>query len=350
MNEQMSQQTTPMREPGADKGLEDAKAVLRGHLPMLDSAAIPTKSEVFVICGPTAREMHRAVTTVLSALSQGVDSPREGFGGDTQARIDGLGQESEGAGSEGLGRLIQDLRGDYDEVRSWSGSALVAGETRGKANDKRAMAELYSFLCHLGNRLYAYAEDLSALSAQPGTGGRDALRMNPNPSSVGLGERERVEREAYQQGWTDRENDLIAGVERITGAPALAADPAPVRKAWIRLYEGVRAFLADEDSLVEELLASGEHASFVEKPFPRIVELRSAMAALASLMDQTLKPHAWFDWRGMKACRSCGIVRNATSDTRTCKGPVKVGLRPLGANPLPVVGDRAREPQEGSGC
>lgn len=26
-------------------------------------------------------------------------------------------------------------------------------------------------------------------------------------------------------------------------------------------------------------------------------------------------------------CRACGIVKNGTSDNRTCRGPVKVGLR-----------------------
>lgn len=41
-----------------------------------------------------------------------------------------------------------------------------------------------------------------------------------------------------------------------------------------------------------------------------------------------LKPHDWFEFNGMTCCRSCGYVRNATSDTRPCKGPVKVELRP----------------------
>lgn len=40
-----------------------------------------------------------------------------------------------------------------------------------------------------------------------------------------------------------------------------------------------------------------------------------------------IEPHDWFEWRGMTCCRLCGNVRNETSDTRSCKGPVKVALR-----------------------
>lgn len=39
------------------------------------------------------------------------------------------------------------------------------------------------------------------------------------------------------------------------------------------------------------------------------------------------RPHDWFEFKGMKCCRSCGNVWNATSDTRSCKGPSKVELR-----------------------
>lgn len=39
------------------------------------------------------------------------------------------------------------------------------------------------------------------------------------------------------------------------------------------------------------------------------------------------RPHDWFEFKGMKCCRSCGNVWNATSDTRSCKGQVKVELR-----------------------
>lgn len=40
-----------------------------------------------------------------------------------------------------------------------------------------------------------------------------------------------------------------------------------------------------------------------------------------------LSPHEWFDYRGRTCCRLCGNVRNATSDERLCKGPVRVSLR-----------------------
>lgn len=39
------------------------------------------------------------------------------------------------------------------------------------------------------------------------------------------------------------------------------------------------------------------------------------------------KAHDWFDCNGMTCCRSCGYVKNATSDTRPCKGPIGVELR-----------------------
>lgn len=41
--------------------------VLRKHLPSLDAAAIPTKSEVFVLCGHEAREMHDAIEALIAA-------------------------------------------------------------------------------------------------------------------------------------------------------------------------------------------------------------------------------------------------------------------------------------------
>lgn len=50
-------------------------------------------------------------------------------------------------------------------------------------------------------------------------------------------------------------------------------------------------------------------------------------------VEPYLKPHDWFEFNGMTCCRSCGYVRNATSDTRPCKGPVRVGLR----SPAPVT-------------
>ena len=43
--------------------------------------------------------------------------------------------------------------------------------------------------------------------------------------------------------------------------------------------------------------------------------------------QKPIKPHDWFEWHGMTCCRSCGWIKNATSDTRSCKGPVKVALR-----------------------
>jgi hypothetical protein len=46
----------------------EAMDVLRRQLPDLDAAAIPTKSETYVVCGRYAREVHDAIKTVLAAL------------------------------------------------------------------------------------------------------------------------------------------------------------------------------------------------------------------------------------------------------------------------------------------
>ncbi len=52
------------------------------------------------------------------------------------------------------------------------------------------------------------------------------------------------------------------------------------------------------------------------------------------------KPHDWFEFKGMKCCRSCGYVWNDTSDSRSCKGPAKVGPRSaLTPLPAPVGGE-----------
>lgn len=47
------------------------------------------------------------------------------------------------------------------------------------------------------------------------------------------------------------------------------------------------------------------------------------------------RSHDWFEFKGMKCCRSCGNVWNDTSDTRSCKGPAKVGPRALQAPATP---------------
>jgi hypothetical protein len=63
------------------------------------------------------------------------------------------------------------------------------------------------------------------------------------------------------------------------------------------------------------------------------------------------RPHDWFEFNGMTCCRSCGIIRNATSDSRNCKGPVTMGLRaaiprPAGERPaVAVEADRAKDDQ-----
>jgi hypothetical protein len=49
------------------------------------------------------------------------------------------------------------------------------------------------------------------------------------------------------------------------------------------------------------------------------------LADLATPQDSAA--HDWFQFNGMKCCRVCGNVWNATSDTRACKGPVKVSTR-----------------------
>src|SRR6478609_3642185 len=55
-----------MTNPNLD--LEALVGELRRHLPLLDSAAIPTKSEVFTICGRPARDLHNAIISVTDRL------------------------------------------------------------------------------------------------------------------------------------------------------------------------------------------------------------------------------------------------------------------------------------------
>ncbi len=51
---------------------QEALDTLRSHLPLLDAAAIPTKCEVFAICGPEARRLHDAILLItLGAPSSG---------------------------------------------------------------------------------------------------------------------------------------------------------------------------------------------------------------------------------------------------------------------------------------
>ena len=50
--------------------LREAKAILRKALPDLNAAAIPTKSEVFVLCGRPARDLHDAIEAALATLSK----------------------------------------------------------------------------------------------------------------------------------------------------------------------------------------------------------------------------------------------------------------------------------------
>jgi hypothetical protein len=86
-----------------------------------------------------------------------------------------------------------------------------------------------------------------------------------------------VEREpikaAYKQGWGDREDDLILAAARIA---------APIKVDSVRaLVAAVSAFLADEDEMMEKLLAEGKRLEDFGFPFPRVVEIRSALAALS---------------------------------------------------------------------
>ena len=62
----------------AVEALETAIAVLRRKLPELDVAAIPTKSEVFVVAGSGARKMHDAIETVLASLASNKQEAGEG--------------------------------------------------------------------------------------------------------------------------------------------------------------------------------------------------------------------------------------------------------------------------------
>ncbi len=49
--------------------VREATEVLQRELLDLDAASIPTKSEVYLICGGKARQVHRAIETVLAALA-----------------------------------------------------------------------------------------------------------------------------------------------------------------------------------------------------------------------------------------------------------------------------------------
>lgn len=40
-----------------------------------------------------------------------------------------------------------------------------------------------------------------------------------------------------------------------------------------------------------------------------------------------MEAHDWFQRFSLTVCKKCGYVRNATSDQRGCRGPVRVGLR-----------------------
>jgi hypothetical protein len=53
-------------DPVEMSGVERAREVLRKQLPDLNVAAIPTKSEVFVVCGRPARDLHDAITMLLA--------------------------------------------------------------------------------------------------------------------------------------------------------------------------------------------------------------------------------------------------------------------------------------------
>lgn len=50
--------------------VKEAIKVLRSHQPCLYAAAIPTKSEVFVVCGYRAAEIHDAIDVVAAALAR----------------------------------------------------------------------------------------------------------------------------------------------------------------------------------------------------------------------------------------------------------------------------------------
>ena len=56
----------------------EAIKVLRSHLPNLDAAAIPTKSEVFVICGRPARDMFDAIELLTAPAGRQALTPTEG--------------------------------------------------------------------------------------------------------------------------------------------------------------------------------------------------------------------------------------------------------------------------------
>lgn len=47
-----------------------------------------------------------------------------------------------------------------------------------------------------------------------------------------------------------------------------------------RLVSSVKAFLADEDAMMERLLAEGKRLEDYGFPFPRMIEIRSALAKL----------------------------------------------------------------------
>lgn len=83
---------------------------------------------------------------------------------------------------------------------------------------------------------------------------------------------EAIKKAAYQEGWNDREGDLLVGAARIL--PPCSAD---------RLVGAIRAFLADEDAMMEDLMAEGKKLEDFGFPFPRVIEIRSALAAFEAV-------------------------------------------------------------------
>lgn len=72
--------------------------------------------------------------------------------------------------------IVGGLREDYATIRKWSGSALVAGELKGKDRDD-GLASLYIDLCILGNSVSYYAAKLEPFAGDraPAPGWNDAI-------------------------------------------------------------------------------------------------------------------------------------------------------------------------------
>jgi hypothetical protein len=60
-----------------------------------------------------------------------------------------------------------------------------------------------------------------------------------------------------------------------------------VAEPFWRLVRAVEAFLADEDYTMEQLLADGKRLEDFGFPFPRVIEIRSALAAIADAVRRS---------------------------------------------------------------